>query len=147
MPETSASRMVTGQLRVGGRQQRVTVQTAQADQPGAELGGPHGDAAPGVSQVRGDVLVVGQVGAGNGGHGGGHALAVDHEPGRGVGVLAGPQVGVTQAEGLREQGPVGHDPPLMAGAVTGVRPVGMAAVTAGTHPRRQQDDGQGAGPA
>jgi hypothetical protein len=45
-------------------------------------------------------LVVGQAGAGDGGHGGGDALVVGDELGRGEAVLASPLIPVAQAEGL-----------------------------------------------
>ena len=96
MPETSASRTMTelpssaqpshqdvreaGPCRTGRpgpEQQRITVQAAQPDQARPLLLGPHADTAPGVSQVAGGPLVVGQASAGDGGHGGGHALVVE----------------------------------------------------------------------
>jgi hypothetical protein len=58
--------------------------------------GPDGDAAPGISQIAGRPLVVGQAGAGDGGHRGGHAQVVRDELGRREAVLAGPLVLVAE---------------------------------------------------
>jgi hypothetical protein len=84
------------------------VQPAQSDAARTLLLGPHGDAAPGVGQVARGPLVVDQASPGHGGHGGGHALVVGDELGRGEAVLAGPLVPVAEAEGLGEQGPLGR---------------------------------------
>jgi hypothetical protein len=74
------------------------------------LGGSDGAAAPGVGQGADGALVVDQAGASDGGHGDGHALAVDHELGGGGAVLAGPLVGVAQPQRLRQQRPLGRQP-------------------------------------
>ena len=57
------------------------MQAAEPDQPRPLLLGADRDAAPGVGQIAGGVLVVSQAGAGDGGHGGGHALAGGDELG------------------------------------------------------------------
>ena len=168
MPETSASRMKTGravlgpaqpprgpgtgrghagQVDPGRRQQRVAVQAPQPDQPGPLLLGPDGDTAPGVGQVAGGPLVVGQAGAGDGGHGGGHALVVGDELGGGEAVLAGPLIPVAEAEGLGEQRPLGGQPPGLAGPLPGGGLLGMPAGLAGPQPPAEQDAGQGGGAA
>jgi hypothetical protein len=78
------------------------VESPESDQPGSLLLGPHADAAPGVGQVGGGPLVVGQAGAGDGGYGGDHALAVGDELGRREAVLASPLIPIAQPEGLGE---------------------------------------------
>src|SRR5215213_7160389 len=52
-----------GQIDLSSRQQRIAVQAPQPDQTRSLLLGPHGDTAPGVSQIAGRLLVVGQAGA------------------------------------------------------------------------------------
>jgi hypothetical protein len=123
------------------------VQTAQSDQARALLLGPHGDAAPGVGQVPGGALVVGQASARDGRDGGGHALVVDGELCGGEAVLAGPLIPVTQAEGLGQQRPLGGQPPALAGPLPGGGLLGMPADMASPEPPAEQDSGQGGGPA
>jgi hypothetical protein len=66
------------------------VQAPQPVQARPLLLGPDSDSAPGVGQVAGGALVVGQPGAGDGGHGGGDTLVIDQELGGWEAVLAGP---------------------------------------------------------
>ena len=106
----------------------------QPDQARSLLLGPDGDAAPGVGQVAGGALVVGQAGAGDGGHGGGHALVVSDELGGREAVLAGPLIPVAKAEGLGEQGPLGRQPPRLAGPLPGGGLLGMPAGLASPQP-------------
>ena len=135
MPETSAERMKTGlassaqpnhhESRVAGAmpdrstragaKQRIAVQPAQPDQARGLLLGPDTDAAPGVGQVAGGALVVGQTSPGDGGHRRGDALVVGDELGHGEAVLAGPLIPVAEAQGLGEQGPLGRQPPRLPG--------------------------------
>ena len=167
MPETSASRTMTGllssaqpshhdvrdcrghagQVDPGRRQQRVAVQAAQPDQARSLLLGPDGDTAPGVGQIPGGPLVVGQAGPGDGGHGGGHALVVGDELGGREAVLAGPLIPVAEAEGLGEQRPLGRQPPGLAGPLPGGGLLGMPAGLASPQPPGQQAAGQGGGAA
>jgi hypothetical protein len=88
-------------IRAGG-QQRVAVQAAQPDQPWPLLLSPDSYTAPSVGQVAGGPLVVSQASPGGGRHGGGHALAVSHELGRGEAVLAGPLILVAEPQGLSQ---------------------------------------------
>src|SRR5829696_4187381 len=115
-PETSASRTKTGLVSSAQpSHQRVAVQPPEPDQARPLLLGPDGHAAPGVGQVAGGALVVGQASAGDGGHRGGDALVVRDELGRGEAVLAGPLIPVAEAEGLGEQGPLSGQPPSLTG--------------------------------
>ena len=95
------------------------MQAPQADQAGSRLLGPDSDTAPGVGQVPGGALVVGQAGPGDGGHRGSHTLVVDGELGGGEPVLAGPLVPVTEAEGLGQQRPFRGQPPALPGPLPG----------------------------
>jgi hypothetical protein len=106
------------------------VQPAESDQARSLLLGSHGDAAPGVGQIRSGALVVGQVRPGDGGHGGGHALVVGHELGRGEAVLAGPLIPVAEAEGLSEERPLGGQPSGLPGPLPGSGPLGVPAIAA-----------------
>src|SRR4029450_6606931 len=109
IPDTSARRTITGRessaqpshqlVREGGAgadrstragavrrrarsaRPRVVVQPPDSHQAGRLLLGPDGPPAPGVGQVAGGPLVVGQPGPGDGGHGGGNALGVGLECG------------------------------------------------------------------
>jgi hypothetical protein len=119
-----------GQVNPGRSEQRVVVQAPESDQAGRLLLGPDGHTAPGVGQVAGGPLVVGQPGPGDGGHGGGNALVVDLEFGGGEAVLAGPLIPVAQPQGLRELGPLGRQPPPVAGPLPGRSDGGMPAVPA-----------------
>ena len=85
------------------------------------------DTAPGVGQVPGGPLVVGQASPGDGGHGGGHALVVSDELGGREAVLAGPLIPVAEPEGLGEQRPLGRQPPGLAGPLPDGGLLGMAA--------------------
>ena len=130
-----------------GSQQRVAVQAAQPDQARSLLLGPDGHTAPGVGQIPGGPLVVGQASAGDGGHGGGDALVVSDELGRWEAVLAGPLVPVAEAEGLGEQRPLSRQPPSLAGVLAGGGLLGMAAGLASAQPAGEQAAGQGGGAA
>jgi hypothetical protein len=123
------------------------VQAPQPDQAWALLLGPHGHAAPGVGQVAGGPLVISQPGAGDGGHGGGHALVVSDELGRGEAVLAGPLIPVAEAEGLGEQRPLGRQPPGLAGPLPGGGLLGMTLGLASPEPPTEKaaSEGDGAG--
>jgi hypothetical protein len=92
--------------------------------------GPDRDAAPGVGQIPAGSLVVGQAGAGDGGHGGGHALVVSDELGCWEAVLAGPLIPVAQAEGLSEQGLLGGQSTGLVGVLADGGLLGMAASVA-----------------
>ena len=72
------------------------MQPAQPDQARSLLLGPDADAAPGVGQVAGRALVVGQAGAGDGGHGGGDALVVNGDLSGREAVLAGPLIPIAK---------------------------------------------------
>ena len=111
--------------------------------PGALLLGPDGDTAPGVGQIPGGLLVVGQAGAGDGGHGGGHALVVSDDLGGREAVLAGPLIPVAEPEGLGEQGPLGGQPPGLAGPLAGGGLLGMPAGLASAQPAAKQDSRPG----
>ena len=157
MPETSASRTMTGaavlgppqppgrqggrrhagQVDPGRRQQRVAVQAAQPDQPRTLLLGPDADTAPGVGQIAGGPLVVGQAGASDGRDGGGHALVVSDELGRWEAVLAGPLIPVAKAEGLGEQRPLSGQPPRLPGPLPDGGLLGMPAGLASPQPPGQ----------
>ena len=110
------------------------MQTAQPDQAGSLLLGPDNDAAPGVSQIAGGPLVVGQAGAGDGRDGGGHALVVSDELGRREAVLTGPLIPVAQAQGLGEQRPLSGQPPGLTGPLPSGGLLGMAAGLPGAQP-------------
>jgi hypothetical protein len=97
-----------GQVDPGQSQERIAVQAPQPDQPRLLLLGPDTDAAPGVGQIAGGALVVGQTSPGDGGHRRGDALVVEDELGGWEAVLAGPLVPVAEAQGLGEQGPLGR---------------------------------------
>ena len=116
---------------------------AQADQPGSLLLGPDGHTAPGVGQIPGGALVVGQAGPGDGRDGGGHALVVDDELGGREAVLAGPLIPVAEAEGLGEQGPLGGQPPGLAGPLPGGGLLGMPVGLASPQPATEQDSRPG----
>jgi hypothetical protein len=109
--------------------------------------GPHGHTAPGVGQVPGRLLVVGQPSPGDGRDGGGHALVVNGDLSGRVAVLAGPLVPVAEAEGLGQQRPLSGQPPGLAGPLAGGDLLGMAAAVAGAKAAAQQDTGQGGGAA
>ena len=146
MPETSARRTMTGRAVLGpaqppGRQgrrghagqvdpgrgqQRIAVQAAQPDQARALLLGPDAHAAPGVGQVPGGLLVVGQAGPGDGRDRGGDALVVSDELGR-----PGSGAGGSTDPGSRGRGSgraVATRPPTggPAGSAPGRRPAGDA---------------------
>jgi hypothetical protein len=103
------------------------MQPAQPDQAWSLLLGPNRHAGPGVSQVAGGTLVVGQAGAGDGRDGGGHALVVGDELGGGEAVLAGPLIPVAEAEGLGQQRPLGGQPAGLPGPLSDGGLLGMAA--------------------
>jgi hypothetical protein len=88
--------------------------------------GPDSHAAPGIGQVAGGALVVGQAGAGDGGHRGGDALVIEGELGGREAVLAGPLIPVTQAESLGQQRPLRRQPPCLLGLMASRRPGGVA---------------------
>jgi hypothetical protein len=98
-----------------------------------------GYAAPGVGQVGGGLLVVGQAGAGDGGHGGGDALVVEGEAGGGEAMLAGPAVHEAKPQGLGQQRPRRRQLAALPGAMPHGRPLGMAAVPTGVHQAGQQE--------
>jgi hypothetical protein len=123
------------------------VQPAQPDQAWALLLGPHADAPPGVGQVPGGPLVVGQAGASNGRHGGGDALVVSDELGCWEPMLAGPLIPIAQPQGLGEQRPLGCQPLRLAGVLAAGRLLGMAPSVASAQPSGQEAAGQGGGPA
>jgi len=100
-PRGQGGGLDAGQINPGRRQQRVAMQATEPDQTRSLLLGAHRDTAPGVSQIGRGPLVVGQAGTGDGGHGGGDALVVSDELGRGEAVRAGPLVSVAEAESLR----------------------------------------------
>jgi hypothetical protein len=66
------------------------------------LFGPDAHAAPGIGQVRRGLLVVGQPGPGDRGHGRGHALVVDLKLDGREAMLAGPLIPIAQPQGLRQ---------------------------------------------
>jgi hypothetical protein len=141
-PRGQRCRRPPGQVGSGRREQRIADQASELDQPGSLLGGADGHAAPGVGQGASGALVVGQTGAGNGGHRGGHALVVDGELRGGVAVLAGPLVGVAQSERLAQQRPLGRQSPTVLGALAGGGPLGMPAIPAGADQPAQQPPDQ-----
>ena len=99
------------------------------------------------ARYAGGPLVVGQPGAGDGGHGGGHALVVGDELGGREAVLAGPLIPVAEPEGLGEQRPLGGQPPRLPGPLPDGGLLGMAAGLASAQPAGQQAAGQGGGAA
>ena len=136
-----------GQVDPGRRQQRVAVQAPQPDQARALLLGPDADTAPGVGQIAGGALVVGQARASDGGDGGGHALVVSDELGGREAVLAGPLVPVAEPQGLGEQRPLGRQPPGLAGPLPDGGLLGMPTGLASPQPPAKQAAGQGGGAA
>jgi hypothetical protein len=119
------------------------VQATQPDQPWPLLFGADADTAPGVGQVAGGPLVVGQPGPGDGGHSGGHALAVSDELGHREAVLAGPLVGVAQPQSLGQQRPLGRQPPGLAGPLPDGGLLRMPASLASAESPGQETAGQG----
>ena len=105
--------------------------------------GPGDDAAPGVGQIGGGALVIGEAGAGDGGHRGGHALVVSDELSRREAVLAGPLIPVAETEGLSEQWPLGRQPLRLPGPLPHGGLLAMPAGVANPQPRDQEGDGQG----
>src|SRR5215211_7913837 len=91
------------------------MQAAQPDQARSLLLGSHADTAPGVGQVAGGALVVGQASPGDGRDGGGDALVVGDELGGREAVLAGPLIPIAEAEGLGEQRPLSGQPASLPG--------------------------------
>jgi hypothetical protein len=103
------------------------VQATQADQARPLLLGLHHDAAPGVGQIRGGPLVVGQAGPSDSSHAGGDALVVGDELGRWEAVLASPLIPVAEPEGLGQERPLGGQPAAVAGPITDGGLLGMPA--------------------
>ena len=147
MPETSASRIMTGVLssaqpshqevrESGAMPERSILAGARSGsrcsprswiRPWALLLGPDADTAPGVGQVASGPLIVSQTSASDGRHRGGHALVVSDELGRWEAVLAGPLIPIAKPQGLRQQRPLRRQPPGLAGSLTDGGLLGMAA--------------------
>ena len=123
------------------------MQATQPDEPWSLLLGPDGDTAPGVSQIGSGPLEVSQASAGDGGHGGGHALVVSDELGGREAVLASPLVPVAQAEGLGQQGPLGGQPTGLVGLLPCGRLLGMPAIPTSTDQSSEQVPSQHDDPA
>jgi hypothetical protein len=101
---------------------------AEQQGPGLiRLRGLHHDAAPGVGQIRGGPLVVGQAGPSDSSHAGGDALVVGDELGRWEAVLASPLIPVAEPEGLGQERPLGGQPAAVAGPITDGGLLGMPA--------------------
>jgi hypothetical protein len=123
------------------------VQAAQPDATRPLLFSPHGDTTPGVGQVVGSALIVGQAGAGEGRDRGSHALVVGDELGRWEAMLAGPLIPVAEAKGLSEQRPLGRQPAGLAGPLPDGCLLRMPAGLTGAQAAGQEPTGQGGGAA
>ena len=99
------------------------------------------------ARYAGGPLVVGQARAGDGRHGGGHALVVGDELGGWEAVLAGPLVPVAKAESLSEQRPLRRQPTGLPGPLPDGRLLRMPAGLTSPQPPGQETAGQGGGAA
>ena len=142
-PGGQAGRGQAGQVDPSRRQQRIAVQAAQPNQARALLLGPDPDTAPGIGQVAGGALVVGQAGASDGADAGGHTLVVSDELGGREAVLTGPLIPIAQPQGLSQQRPLSGQPPRLLGVLSGGGLLGMETSLPSAQPAGEQAAKQG----